>query len=73
MAIWFIVHDREMINLNEFLFLYKLKHSTHYGYIELSPWDRQTKIVHKLPTSFRDWKSHYFFLSREFETLSNDL
>ena len=43
MAIWFIVYDREMITLNEFLFLYKLKPSTLYVYFELSPWDKQTK------------------------------
>ena len=40
MAIWFIVHNGEMITLNEFLFLYRLKPSTHYGYFELSPWDK---------------------------------
>jgi len=68
-----IVHDREMITLNEFLFLYKLKPSTHYGYFELSPSDKQTKVVHEFPTSFRDWKSRYFFVSGKFETLSNDL
>ena len=73
MAICFIVHDEEMITLNEFLFLSKLKPSTHYGYFELSPWDKQAKVVHEFPTSFRDWKSHYFFVSRDFETLSNDL
>ena len=36
MAIWFIDHDGEMITLNEFLFLYRLKPSTHFGYFELS-------------------------------------
>ena len=62
-----------MITLNEFLFLCKLKPSTHYEYFKLSPWDKQTKVVHKFPTSFRDWKSRYFFVSGEFKTLSNDL
>ena len=73
MAIWFTVHDEEMITLNEFLFLYKLKPSTQNGYFELYPWDKQSKVVHEFPTSFHDWKSRYFFVSREFETLSNDL
>ena len=50
MAICFIVHDGEMITLNEFLFLSKLKPSTHYGYFELSPWDKQAKVVHEFPT-----------------------
>ena len=73
MAIWFIVHDGEMITLNEFLFLYKLKPFTHYRYFEIASRDKQTKIVNEFPTSFRDWKSCYFFVSGEFETLSNDL
>ena len=73
MAIWFIIHDREMITLNEFLFFYRLKPSTHYEYFELSPWDKQIKIVHEFPTSFCDWKSRYFFVSGEFMTSSNDL
>ena len=53
MAICFIVHDGEMITLNEFLFLSKLKPSTHYGYFELSPWDKQAKVVHEFPTFLR--------------------
>ena len=73
MAIWFMVHDGEMITLNEFLFLYKLKPSTYYRYFELSPWDKQTKVVLEFPTSFHDWKSRYFFMSGEFEMLRNDL
>ena len=51
-TIWFMVNEGEMITLNEFLFLYKLKPSTHYRYFELSPWDKQTKVVHEFPISF---------------------
>ena len=64
MAIWFIIHDEEVITLNEFLFFYKLKPSTHYGYFEFSPWDKQTKIVHEFPTSFMIG-SHVTFLCLE--------
>ena len=35
MSIWVSACDGEMITLNEFLFLYHLKASTHYGYFEL--------------------------------------
>ena len=51
-TIWFMVNEGEMITLNEFLFLYKLKPSTHYRYFELSPWDKKTKVVHEFPISF---------------------
>lgn len=35
MSIWVSACDEKMITLNEFLFLYHLKASTHYGYFEL--------------------------------------
>ena len=35
MLIWASVHDRDMITLNEFLYLYHLKPSIHYEYFEL--------------------------------------
>ena len=61
-----------MITLNEFLFLYRLKASTHYGYFEFFPWDRKSRIVRVFPSSFRDWKSRYFFISgMGWETLSD--
>ena len=65
--------DGEMITLNEFLLLYHLKASTSYGYFELLPWDRKSRIVRGFPSSFRDWKSRYFFISgMGWETLSDD-
>ena len=35
MLIWASIHDRDMITLNEFLYLYHLKPSIHYEYFEL--------------------------------------
>ena len=62
-----------MITLNEFLYLYHLKASTHYGYFELLPWDRKSRVVRGFPSSFCDWKSQYFFVSgKGWETLSDD-
>ena len=73
MAIWVSACDGEMIIVNEFLFLYRLKASTHYGYFELLPWDRKFRIVRGFPSSFRDWKSRYFFISGSgWETLFDD-
>ena len=73
MSIWVSAYDREMITLNEFMFLYHLKASTHYSYFELLPWDRKSRVVRGFPSSFRDWKSRYFFISgTSWETLSDD-
>ena len=73
MSIWVSAYDREMITLNEFLFLYHLKASTHYSYFELLPWDRKSRVVRGFPSSFHDWKSRYFFISgTSWETLSDD-
>ena len=56
MSIWMSACDGEMITLNEFLFLYCLKASTHYGYFELLPWTRKSRIMKGFPSSFCDWK-----------------
>ena len=74
MSIQVSVHDGDMITLNEFLHLYHLKPSTHYRYLELLPWNRESRIVRNFPTSFCDWKSRYFFVSRSrCETMTDDL
>ena len=33
-SIWVSIHDGDMIALNEFLYMYHLKPSTHYGYFD---------------------------------------
>ena len=73
MSIWMSACNGEMITLNEFLFLYRLKASTHYGYFELLPWDRKSRVVRGFPSSFCDWKSRYFFIfGKGWETLFDD-
>ena len=54
MLIWVSIHDGDTITLNEFLYLYCLQPSTHYGYFELLPWNRESRIVRRFPTSFCD-------------------
>ena len=62
-----------MITLNEFVHLYLLKDSKEFGYYELVPWDRRSWLIVDLPSSFRYWKSRYFFvLGNGWETFSND-
>ena len=73
MEIWMIVTEGDMIRLDEFVFLYCLKESKEFGYYELVPWDRKSRLVFNLPSSFHYWKSRYFFVFGDsWETLSND-
>ena len=62
MLIWIFACERDMIALNEFLYLYCLKPSTHYRYFELLPWDRKSRVVSGFLSPFRDQKSRYFFI-----------
>ena len=63
MVIWTIIADGDMIRLNEFVHLYRLKESKEFGYYKLVPWDRRSRLIVDLPLSFCYWKSRYFFLS----------
>ena len=46
----------------------------HYGYFEFHPWDRQSRVVYGLHSSFRDWKSRYFFVYvKGWKTASNEV
>ena len=63
-----------MIRVNEFLYLYCLKPSTHYGYYELLLWDRKFRFVNNLPSYFYDWKLRYFFISgTSWETILDEV
>ena len=60
-----------MLKVDELVYLYRLKESKEHGYYELVPWQRKTRIVKGLPSSFRYWKSRFFFVSGDnFETPS---
>ena len=74
MVIWTIISNGDMITLNEFVYLYRLKKSKDFGYYELVPWDRRSQLIIDLPSSFCYWKSRYFFVSGDgWETFSDDL
>ena len=71
MEIW-LAANGDMIKVGELVYLYRLKESKEYGYYELVPWERRTRIVRGLPSSFRYWKSRFFFVSGDdFETPSS--
>ena len=73
MVIWTIIVDGDMITLNELVHLYHLKESKEFGYYKLVPWDRRSRLIADLPSSFRYWKSRYFFVSGDgWEILFDD-
>ena len=53
MVIWTIIADGDMITLNELVHLYYLKESKGFGYYELVPWHRRSRLIADLPSSFR--------------------
>ena len=70
MEIWLESTKGDMIRVDEFAYLYRLKESKEYGYYKLMPWDRMSGIVTNLPSSFKYWKSRFFFVFRDdWETL----
>ena len=72
MEIWLAANE-DMIKVGELVYLYRLKESKEYGYYELVPWVRRARIVKGLPSSFRYWKSRFFFMSRDdFETPASE-
>ena len=71
MEIWLAAMGGDMLRVDELVYLYRLKASKEYGYYELIPWERRTRIVKGLPSFFRYWKSRFFFVSGDdFETPS---
>ena len=57
MEIWLATTEGDMIKVDELVYLYCLKESKEHGYYELVPWERKTRIIRDLPSSFRYWKS----------------
>ena len=73
MVIWTTIADGDIITLNKFIHLYRLKESKEFRYSELIHWDKGSRLILDLPSSFRYWKSRYFFMSSDgWETLFDD-
>ena len=74
MGIWLAANDGDMLKVDELVYLYRLKESKEHGYYELVPWERRARIVKGLPSSFKYWKSMFFFVSGDdFETPSGEV
>ena len=74
MEIWLAVTEGDMIKVDEFTYLYRLKDSREYRYYELVPQVKKARVVTNLPSSFRYWIFRFFFLSGDdWETPSNEI
>ena len=74
MEIWLATIDGDMIRVDELIYLYHLKGSKEHGYYELVSWERRTRIIRDLPSSFKYWKSRFFFVSGDdWETSSDEV
>ena len=72
MEIWLAANE-DMIKVGELVHLYRLKELKEYGYYELVPLARRARIVRGLLSSFRYWKSRFFFVSGDdFETPASE-
>ena len=73
-GIWLAANDKDMLKVDELIYLYRLKVSKEHGYYELVPWERRTRIVRGLPSSFKYWESRFFFVfGDDFETPSGEV
>ena len=52
MEIWLATTEGDMIKVDEFTYLYRLKDFKEYGYYKLMPWVREARIV---PRLLRRW------------------
>ena len=52
MEVW-LVAVGDMVKVGELVHMYRLKESKEYRYYELVPWERKTRIIKGLPSSFR--------------------
>ena len=63
MVLWISTNDDNIIRVDEFIHLYCLRSSTHFGYREFKPWDKKSRLVFDSPSFLREWKKSFFFVS----------
>ena len=56
-------NDGNVIRRDEFLHFYCLRKSKDLGYYEFKPWDWASRLIHDYPSSLRNWKPNFFFVS----------
>ena len=64
MVVWISANDGDVIRKDEFLHFYRLRKLKDLSYNEFKPWDRASKLILNYPSSLRNWKPNFFFISR---------
>ena len=63
MMVWMSTNDGDVIRRDELLHFYRLRKSKDPGYYEFKLWDRASRLILKYPSSLRNWKPNFFFVS----------
>ena len=56
-------NEGDVIMRDEFLHFYRLKKSKDPSYYEFKSWDRASRLILDYPSSLRNWKPNFFFIS----------
>ena len=75
MVVWMSANDGGVIRRDKFLHFYRLRKSKDPDYYKFKLWDRASRLILDYPSSLRNWKPNFFFVSgngREF-ILGEDL
>ena len=68
-----LANDEDIIRMDEFLHLYRLRHSKDLGYWEFKPWDRSSRLILNSPSFLQNCKTSFFFISGEgWETIPGE-
>ena len=63
MMVWMSTNDGNVISRDELLHFYHLRKLKDLGYYEFKPWDRASRLILDYPSSLRNWKPNFFFIS----------
>ena len=61
--VWMSANNGDVIKKDEFLHFYCLRKSKDPSYYEFKPWDRALRLILDYPSSLRNWKPNFFFVS----------
>ena len=65
MVIWMSTNEGDILKVEKFLHFYHLGRPKLPGYWEFKPWDKNSRLVFNSPSSLREWKTKFFFMSSE--------
>ena len=64
MVVWMSTNDGDVIRRDKFLHFYRLRKSKDPDYYEFKLWNKASRLILNYPSSLRNWKPNFFFISR---------